>query len=85
MRSIFSRRSAATRLGDPAPRPSRATTLVTVSAVCALVFLWFRGWSQKRAEPSLGKEVEKWEGEGGNVPDVPTVHAVPIDVPPTLH
>lgn len=86
MRSKFSSPGKATAACDPAARKRSGTTmLATLGALGAIAYFWYRAWSQNRAQQSLGKEVEKWEGEGGNVPDVPSVQPVPLSVPPTLH
>jgi hypothetical protein len=83
----IARRTASTAAGVSSkgakrrPRP----TWLAAGMLGILGFLWYRDWSRQRAERSLGKEVEKWEGEGGNVPDVATVHPTALPPSTALH
>jgi uncharacterized membrane protein YebE (DUF533 family) len=86
MRRMFSRQSEAAAAGGLSVRKrSRTTMWAALGALGVIAYFWYQEWSRSRARQSLGKEVEKWEGEGGNVPEVPSVQPVPLSVPPTLH
>lgn len=87
MRDKFSLPGIRGKASAPAVR-KRSATMALAAALGALgviAYFWYRDWLRGRAERSLDKEVEKWEGEGGNVPDVPNVQPVPLSIPPTLH
>lgn len=50
---------------------------VGLGAASALALAAGMQRKRRNAEPELGEDLWKWEGEGGNVPQVPTVAPAP--------
>ena len=45
-------------------------------ALAAIVVAALQVWRVRKEKQALRSELGKWEGEGGNVPQVPTPHPV---------
>jgi len=60
---------------------------LSFGATAAVAFMAGRKRRRRDERRTLKQEVQKWEGEGGNVPQVPTVRPAPApasSVPPEL-
>ena len=65
--------------------------LLMAVAAGALGYCYYTGKCAKNARPKVKEEVHRWEGEGGNVPEVATPSPAPVpntaypQVDPGLH
>ena len=53
--------------------------LVSVAALAAFVtYCWHRGSEVRSARAGVKEDLHRWEGEGGNVPQVATPSPAPV-------